>query len=471
MTLTSLTSSATWQRGRAWLTAGLILALLCLLAYWGGAAQMDARFWTGVLTLSALLLGFGGVTWWLFLSPVAASKRAHVQSLSPTLRQIVAYLATISALMFVIGAMWDEAWHRRYGIGNAIDDFFWEPHLMIYGSMGLTALFAIGGLLFMLRARGDVRLRFRAEPLIGMLALASAFMAFSAPSDLLWHRIYGLDITAWSLPHIFLSVSTTLVMLTVGAMHLAQIPRPAVWRGLGGLRGQEVLAMLMLAAGLVMFTLIAATEWDGLKVIRASGRAGSFWSRPEWLYPVILLAVAMLFGHIALHATRRIGFATLVTLVALVLRWSLIGLGGAAGGRGGIPVTAHSLIILPTLALDVWYWTRRRDADSPPTLIGGGTLVATVFGLLTILPLISAWMIYPRINAATVPSMVLYSLPVALWFASLGVGLGRWLGNLGATSETVEVANPRAVWVGAGALAVLALFTLVFMLTATPPTV
>src|SRR5262245_48527437 len=113
MATSSLAQFSLASKARVWLIGGVTLIILCLLAYWGGAAHIDARFWTGVLVLSALLLGFGGVTWWLFLGPAPATRRARVQSLNPTVRQLVAYLATISTLMFVTGATWDEAWHRR----------------------------------------------------------------------------------------------------------------------------------------------------------------------------------------------------------------------------------------------------------------------------------------------------------------------------------------------------------------------
>ncbi len=467
MTSIPVTQSPRWGKAQPWLIAGVTFAILCLVAYWGGAAKVDARFWTGVVILSALVLGFGAATWWLFLSPVPVGKKVRLQPLSPTARQVVAFLATLSSLMLIVGGTWDEAWHRRFGISAAINDFFWPPHLMIYGSMALTSLFAIGGLLLLLRGRGDIRLRFRAEPMIGLLAVTSAFMAFSAPSDAVWHQVYGLDITAWSLPHVLLSTAGALVMLTTAAMHLAQRPASA-WRGLGGLRLPEALAALTLGAAVIVFTLIGATEWEAIRVIGV-GLPAAFWERPEWLYPVVLLSIASLFGHITLHATRRVGFATLVMLIALVLRWSVIRLSSVTVGVEDIPVTGHLLLLLPALALDAWYWLRRRDPQSNATLVGGA-LVSSAFGLLTILPFIATTMVFPRVTAATLPPMVLFGLLMGLWFAWLGSGLGRWLGSLGAGQAAPVALSPRAVWVGASALVLLALVTAAYMLTALPPT-
>ncbi len=470
MATTAIAQRAAWGKLRPGLLSAGTLLILALVAYWGGAAKIDARFWTGVLVLSGLILAFAGVTWWLFLSPVPARKKARLQSPPAIVRQTVGLMAIVSGLLFVAGGTWDEVWHRLYGVGGAVNDFFWAPHKMIYGSMALTALFAVGGLLLMLRGRGDIRLRFRAEPLLGLLAVASAYLAFSGPSDAVWHIVYGLDITAWSLPHVIITSGAALVMLTTAAIQLAQLPQSG-WRGLSGLRLQEGLAALMMAAGMVVFTQAAATEWEGIQSIGADRRlVDAFWARPEWLYPVVVLSVIAFFGHVALHATRRAGFATLVALVALALRYLLLSLSGLWAAGEALPLKTHIFYLLPALALDVWYWARRRDAASSNTLVGGA-LVAAAFGLLTILPLVSAWMVYPRVNAATVPGMVVFGTLMTLWFGWVGSGFGGWLGQLGGHTETATVLSPRALWVGAGTLVVLALVTVVLMLTATPPTV
>ena len=82
----------------------------------------------------------------------------------------------------------------------------------------------------------------------------------SAPSDQLWHLIYGLDITGWSVPHLFITSGSALVMLTTATLVGAQAPR-APWRGLGNPHIMEVLAMVMIAASTMAFTQAAATEW------------------------------------------------------------------------------------------------------------------------------------------------------------------------------------------------------------------
>ncbi len=180
------------------LTYGVALLILVAIAYWGGAARINLLFFVGVAVLSGLILGFAFLTWWLYLSPDVRSSTLPVNARALAVRQGIGVLAVVSGMLFVTGAAWDEAWHRLYGVGTAVDDFLWAPHKLIYGSLFLTALFALGGLLLLLRGAGGLRQRFRSEPLVGMLALASAYLALSAPSDLslacdLWLRHYWLE--------------------------------------------------------------------------------------------------------------------------------------------------------------------------------------------------------------------------------------------------------------------------------------
>jgi hypothetical protein len=83
-------------------------------------------------------------------------------------------------------------------------------------------------------------------------------------------------------------------------------------------------------------------------------------------------------------------------------------------------------------------------------------------------------MIYPRLNAGTLPMMVGFSLLAALWFGWIGARLGAWLGGLGGEAkESAEAMSPRisrrTLRLGLGMLAAFILFALFFILTARPP--
>jgi hypothetical protein len=459
-----------WNNAGPFFGVGSGVLLLALLAYWGGAARPGPLFIVGIVLLSAMIVTAGYVGWWVFMSPLPAGPALSVNR-STTLRQYVAVLALVSGLLLVTGAFWDEIWHRVYGTGAAINDFFWRPHLMIYGSMGINSLFAVGALLIALRGGGDIRRRFRAEPLIGLLGLAAGYLALSGPSDLIWHQIYGIDISAWSLPHLMLSGGSALVMLLAMAILLSLMPR-GPWQGLRGLRAYELLSIVLMAVGTMLLTVILTSEWEEVVVIGGRSPSGdispAFWSRPEWLYPVVLVTLGVFVGSLAIHALRRAGAATLVMLTILAARCLLFTAFGVWSSNLDMGFVTQLMLLVPAIALDIWYALRRQQADRPMTVVWGSLLAGGVF-LAVALTLIPQIMIYPRVNMATAPLMVLFGLAMALWSGWAGAGAGAWFGSLDRSAEALVPMSPRTRWISIGALAALAAFAVFFVVTAAPP--
>ena len=104
------------------------------------------------------------------------------------------------------GTQWDIQWHLRIGR----DSFWIAPHIMTYSGVTLMVLASLGVLAWTSwQALGGVR-----EP--GLLRVAGitgtrgwhlagwAIMltVIAAPIDDLWHRLFGLDVTLWSPPHL-----------------------------------------------------------------------------------------------------------------------------------------------------------------------------------------------------------------------------------------------------------------------------
>ena len=104
------------------------------------------------------------------------------------------------------GTQWDIQWHLRIGR----DSFWIAPHLMTYGGVTLMVLASFGVLAWTSwQALGGVR-----EP--GLLRVAGItgtrgwhlaawsimLTVIAAPIDDLWHRLFGLDVTLWSPPHL-----------------------------------------------------------------------------------------------------------------------------------------------------------------------------------------------------------------------------------------------------------------------------
>src|SRR5438552_5182788 len=103
------------------------------------------------------------------------------------------------------GLGWDIRWHLSIGR----DSFWIPPHLMTYAAVATLAIVSLGVLtLETWTARG------RRRP--GTLSVAGlagtpgfhlawwgiALTILAAPIDDLWHRLFGLDVTLWSPPHL-----------------------------------------------------------------------------------------------------------------------------------------------------------------------------------------------------------------------------------------------------------------------------
>jgi hypothetical protein len=417
---------------RTWLGVGGTLIVIVAIVRWGGTARPGPLFVTGVALFIAAIFTFGLALWWLYFSPLPEHALVHTPG-SRWLRQLFGLLALMSGFLFVIGGFWDEFWHRKFGgFGN---DFFWPPHLMIYGSLALTALFAVVGILIVIRhSHSGVRAAFRANPHLGFLALCSGFFAASAPSDGLWHQIYGPDLTAWSLPHISLAVGLTATLLATAALQLATLPRRS-WNA-RGIQWQEIATLLALMLAGTILVQIATPEWENIQQIGAGFNRDAafdqaFWSRPEWLYPVVLITIAAFLGNCAVHALRRWWAAPVAAL--LVLAFRLIGLTAFDAWSVHMRFISQLLLVAPMIALGFWYARKQARVDNPRTIFLGNA-IAWIALVLIDLPIISQTLIYPRINMATAPGMLVWSLVMALAAGWAGTRLGAWLAVMDSVS-------------------------------------
>jgi hypothetical protein len=407
----------------------------------------------GWLALGALVLAFAAIAWWLFLSPLPNRIRpAGTTVRARRARRLVATLMLVSAASFLTGARWDEIWHRKYG--GFGDDFLWPPHLMLYASLGLNAIFAALGLGLALRGAGSLRERFRQEPVMGFLGLMATYQMASIPSDLLWHEIIGPDITAWSLPHALLALTTTAVLLAGVAIALsaragpgglqpdeARTPGdgaasslhrasygPHSWRRLPCVQPMEQVALALTALSLLALLQIGTTEWEWS---RPGEVARAVLQRPAWAYPVVVLLVGVAHASLALHATHLTGAATAVTAGALGAQMVAIGAARLALPPGPA-LASHALLLPPALALDAWHawWLRRQGRITVATAWMGAPLYTAVY-VLVAFPYIAAFLPAPRLDAASRLATVAIGLPAALVVSGAGAYVGRWLRAIG----------------------------------------
>ncbi len=464
------TAYSLWRKLRTPIVALSGVGVLVAMGMWGGTARPGPLFAAGLGLMIGIMAAFVLLGWWLYLSPMHS--RSNTSEPSYNARKLVAVCVPIAGMLFAAGGIWDEAWHKRYGgFGN---DFLWAPHFLLYSSLGMIALIALGSAFMLLRG-GDIRARFRDEPLIGLIGLVAAYLVISLPGDQLWHIIYGIDLTAWSLPHISVAGGVALVMLSALALQLSFVPKQS-WQGLQGMRGPEIWAIVQIASAQVPLVQIGTSEWDDITTIvdirnpnAMSDFSLAFWQRPEWLYPVVLTVLGLFSANLTLYALRRVGAATVVALLVALTR-TVVALSLDAADPGyQLAFIAYWFLIPPAIALDLWYAVRHRQANRPITL-GLGNLLATGALLAVALPIIAQSFVYPRINASTLPWMIVISLVIGHAAGWAGASVGEWL----ATRERPEhEVAPTTRWVSrlVTAASVGALvYALMVIITARPPT-
>jgi hypothetical protein len=125
---------------------------------------------------------------------------------SASLARTVLWTMLGAKVMGAWGLHWDIQWHLRIGR----DSFWIPPHLMTYASVALVVVLSFGLLAAGTARQGsprDMGPRFRMLGLVGtrgahLAAWGIALTVLAAPIDDLWHRLFGLDVTLWSPPHL-----------------------------------------------------------------------------------------------------------------------------------------------------------------------------------------------------------------------------------------------------------------------------
>src|SRR6185436_9867577 len=104
------------------------------------------------------------------------------------------------------GVGWDIRWHLIIGR----DSFWIAPHVITYASVVVACAISFGVLVVETwRARGGTASAgtvtiagLRGTPGFHLAWWGMAIVILAAPVDDLWHRLFGLDVTLWSPPHL-----------------------------------------------------------------------------------------------------------------------------------------------------------------------------------------------------------------------------------------------------------------------------
>jgi hypothetical protein len=158
------------------------------------------------------------------VSTTTADTRA-IAAPEPSARSAYRWLwaaVVFSLLAFGVGAAWDRGWHASH----PFEDFWSPPHIFIYTNH-LLATLALARIAF----APQLRRHFGAPmqvPVLGemppALVLAGggfAVISLAGGLDSIWHTRFGLDETAWSLPHSMLGSGILLGLLGFASARFA----------------------------------------------------------------------------------------------------------------------------------------------------------------------------------------------------------------------------------------------------------
>ncbi len=260
---------------------------------------------------------FLGLTWVLFLSPAPALP-ANRPALPRNLAIAIAALLSLAVLQSYTGGFWDASLHVKTGQVPAGADFLWPPHILLYSGFLIMLLVGTIGLgilgIRMLRVGvRDPRQWVRAVPQLGIAAIASIYVLSSIPGDALWHAIFGVDLTAWSPPHLL--IATMMFVIFFATINLLAVAHPPGQRGVGI---QFWMAALLGLLGAMIY-LTAVIEWEfpgGTNPIVAA--------RPGWLYPTLAGAAMMIGPMLARRIVPWRWAATLTSAVAYLFRLYIV---------------------------------------------------------------------------------------------------------------------------------------------------
>ncbi len=359
------------------------------------------------------LLIFGGLTWFFFFSPLPARSMAAVPRPPVGLTNLIVTFLGLTTLMMVGGALWDAGMHIETGIVPGGKDFLWPPHLVIYSGFllaFLVALISIGWVAWQGWRAGerDPRRWVRANPFLGSVALAATYALLSVPGDALWHQLFGIDLTAWSPPHIL--IATMLAIVTLSAVFL--------WLQKPGRHGffRDLVTMALLAITLNELYIVGVLEWETVK-----GRSEFVAARPLWLYPLVGGALALIILLLVKKLTRFRWSATLTALLFYAIR---LGFSYLLAATGSIAPRFPLVFLLGAFLLDVLPWERIREgglrvlAQAAAFTAGYLPVAMLVLGLRSDLP---------RFNGLDWFAVFGLTLALAIFYAPLLNWAGRRL--------------------------------------------
>ncbi len=303
---------------------------------------------TGFTAVAVLIIG--GLTWFLYFSPM---KSTPVQVTRPTrlLAGFVVAALGVGGVLMVSGALWDASRHVQTHTVPGGSDFLWPPHIMLYSGFLLSFVCGVTALVNIARkgwknGTRDPRQWVRQNPRIGAVALSSGFTLLSVPGDALWHELFGIDLTAWSPPHILIALMGVTCLVCAASLFNQSFSIPG--RPLGA--AKSLVACFLLSLVLSQLYTLGVLEWE-----LPGGISHAVAARPIWLYPVVggLVAFVVLFIAKKLTGWRWSALVTAVFFYLIRLATTAV-----LAASGDVAPLMPLWFLLGAFLMDVVSWNR-----------------------------------------------------------------------------------------------------------------
>jgi hypothetical protein len=284
------------------------------------------------------------------------------------LKRAVLWALLASKIVTGWGVQWDIQWHVLIGR----DSFWIPPHLITYAGV-TAAVFLSFGMLFWDTWRGADGMRvlgLSGSRGFQLAAWGMAVTIVAAPIDDLWHRLFGIDVTLWSPPHLMGILGAVInawaclviarevypegsrarlaaMILTgatlYGSLHLVVDPSFRIAYLYGGVRFYTfaILAALLLPLGLVPTARLSGTRWAPvlvLVVVALAGAAGLSVARVGF---ELMQPVSVIDAEIAKDPSSPIAVANITARKN----------GTTAGRVGGLPLLYMGLAGVVAMSL------------------------------------------------------------------------------------------------------------------------
>jgi hypothetical protein len=344
--------------------------------------------------------------------------RTPVEALA--LKRAVLWGLLASKVIAGWGVQWDIQWHVLIGR----DSFWIPPHLMTYAGVSGAVLLSFG-MLFLetWRGTGPVRvLGLSGSRGFHLAAWGMAVTIVAAPIDDLWHRLFGIDVTIWSPPHLMgilgvvingwacltiarevypASGSARLAAMVVtgaglyGSLHLTVDPtfRLAYLYGGVSFYSFAILGALMLPQALVPTARVSGNRWApimALVIVALVGMAGLRIAQAGF---DVMQPVSVIAEEIAKDPTSPIAVANITARKN----------GFTPGRVGGLPLLVMGLV--PVVAMSLVDARRRPVASTVAYgllfFIVGGWRVAGLPALAPMTPGLGVTLVAFALTAAT----------------------------------------------------------------------